>query len=108
MDFEHLTEEGKSQAWQIWQAVKSREKPKSTKEEKQEKQKPIYKAYWHLGEGMGIAVSVWGNNLQLQRRVRNENGEWKKEQEIALSRPILEKLYIRLPKLFDLMKEKEE
>jgi len=37
MDFEHLTEEGKSQAWQIWQAVKSREKSKSTKEEKQEK-----------------------------------------------------------------------
>jgi hypothetical protein len=57
---------------------------------------------------MGIAVSVWGNNLQLRRRVRNENREWKKEQEIALARSILEKLFIRLPKLFELMKEKEE
>jgi hypothetical protein len=77
------------------------------KSETKEKNKPLYKAYWPLGEGQGIAVSVWENNLQLQRRVRN-NGAWKTEQEISLARPILEKLYIRLPKLFELMNEKEE
>jgi len=108
MDFNNLTEEEKAKLWEIWKAIKGKEKPESTKEEKQEKQKPIYKAYWPLGEGQGIAVSLWENSLQLQRRVRNENGEWKTEQEIALARPILEKLYIRLPKLFELMKEKEE
>jgi hypothetical protein len=78
------------------------------KSETKEKNKPLYKAYWPLGEGQGIAVSVWENNLQLQRRVKSDNGEWRTEQEIALARPILEKLYIRLPKLFELMKEKEE
>jgi hypothetical protein len=68
------------------------------------KNQPLYKTYWPLGEGQGIAVSVWENNLQLQRRVKSDNGEWRTEQEIALARPILEKLYIRLPKLFELMK----
>ena len=105
MNFNSLSEEEKAKLWEIWKVIKSEKKPESTKKEKQT---PKYKAYWPLGEGQGIAVSVWENNLQLQRRVRDENGEWKTEQEINLARPILEKLYIRLPKLFELMKEREE
>jgi len=81
--------------------------PGKFKRVEEEKKKPKYKAYWSLGEGQGISVTVWENSLQLQRRVR-ENGEWRTEQEITLARPILEKLYIRLPHLFYLMKKKEE
>jgi len=77
-------------------------------EEIKEKKSPIYKTYWSLGEGQGISLSVWENFISLQRRVRNEKGEWKTEQEISLARPILEKLYIRLPHLFQLMKRKEK
>jgi len=70
-----------------------------------EKEKPIYKAYFPLGEGQGISVTLWKNNLQLQRRERINN-EWKTTQEINLARQVLEKLYIRLPYLFYLMKKK--
>jgi hypothetical protein len=69
-----------------------------------EKSKPLYSAYWPLGKDQGISVSLWSSHLQLQRRVKTENG-WKTEQEISLARPILEKLFIRLPALFELMKE---
>jgi len=76
--------------------------------EKEEKQKPIYKAYFPLGEGQGISVTLWKSNLQLQRRERDEEGNWVTTQEIALAKQILEKLYIRLPILFQKMRESEK
>jgi hypothetical protein len=76
MNFESLSEEEKAKLWQLWKVMKNKEnKPESLKKQSSEKPKPLYKAYWPLGEGQGIAVSVWGNNLQLQRRVRDQNGE---------------------------------
>ena len=110
MDFDSLTQEEKAKLWEIWQAIKSKETKEKSQEVKEEvkKPKPKYKAYWSLGEGQGISVTLWENHLQLQRRVRDENGNWKTEQEISLARPILEKLYIRLPCLFQKMKKGEE
>jgi hypothetical protein len=115
MEFDNLTEEEKAKLWQLWKAMKSKEAKEEQKaatslvaERTGEKPKPLYKTYWPLGEGQGIAVSVWENNLQLQRRVRDQNGEWKTEQEISLAKPILEKLYIRLPALFEKMKKANE
>jgi len=61
-----------------------------------------------LGEGQGISVTLWSNNLQLQRRERDENGNWKTTQEINLARQILEKLFIRLPIFFKKMKDEEK
>ena len=75
-----------------------------TEEKTEEKQKPIYKAYWPLGKSQGISVTLWPNNLQLQRREK-QGEEWKTTQEISLARQILEKLYIRLPHLFQKMKK---
>lgn len=100
IDFEALSPEEKQKLWEMWKKAKQKKREQKPKE----KPKPKYKAYFPLGEGQGISVSVWENNIQLQRRVRDENGNWKTEQEIALARPILEKLYIRLPYLFRLMR----
>ena len=77
-------------------------------ETKKEKKQPISREYWPLGEGQGISATVWPNNLQLQRRVKNPDGSWQTTQEIALAKPILEKLYIRLPKIFEAMKEEKQ
>jgi len=65
--------------------------------------KPKYSAYWSLGEGKGIRIAVWDTHVQLTRIERDNNGNWITKQEISLARPILEKLFIRLPKIFDLM-----
>ena len=85
------------------------EKKEEIKEVKTETQiKPLYHTYWPLGEGQGISVTLWSNNLQLQRRERDENGNWKTTQEINLARQILEKLFIRLPIFFKKMKDEEK
>jgi hypothetical protein len=111
MNFENLSEEEKAKLWQLWKAMKSKEAkeeqkavpPKTQKTE--EKPKPLYKNYFPLGEGQGISLTLWENGLQLERKVRDENKNWKTEQQIVLARQILEKLFIRLPYLFKLMKE---
>lgn len=69
--------------------------------------RPIYKDYFPLGVGKGINVTVWPNNISLQRQEKDESGRWKVIQEIALAKTILERLFIRLPKFFDLMQEKK-
>ena len=71
------------------------------------KRKPLYSAFWSLGEGKGIKVTLWKTNLRLERRERDTTAvkEWKTTQEISLARPILEKLYIRLPYFFAKMKK---
>ena len=96
-NFENLTDEEKKQMYETW--IKTQQEQK-----KEVKQKPIYRNYFPLGEGSGISVTLWSNSLQLQRREK-EGDTWKTTQEIHLARNILEKLFIRLPKLFNLMKE---
>jgi hypothetical protein len=113
MEFDNLTEEEKAKLWELWKAMKSKEakeeqKAVITREKTEEKPKPLYKAYWPLGEGQGISLTLWENSLQLERRVRDENKNWKTEQQIVLARQILEKLFIRLPYLFKLMKDERE
>ena len=81
---------------------------KATEEQKEEKpkEKPKYTAYFPLGEGQGIRAVLWSNNLHLERRVKNEQkGEWETTEVIHLPKQVLEKLYIRLPLLFGMMKE---
>lgn len=70
--------------------------------------KPLHKAYFPLGQGKGIALTVWSNNIQVQRQERGTDGHWIITQEISLARNILEKLFIRLPKFFELMEKKDE
>jgi hypothetical protein len=113
MEFENLSAEQKAKLWEIWQTIKPKQEVKPVEKPKPEvreepKQKLIYSTYMPLGEGRGIKVNVWPNNLQLTRTERQEDGSWQNTQEIALARPILEKLFIRLPKLFELMKEEEK
>lgn len=99
---------GQTNKFEDW-TKKTQEAQKAKTETKAEKAiKPLYKAYWPLGEGQGISATLWENNLQLERRVRDQSGNWKTEQEINLARSILEKLYIRLPILFEQMKSEEE
>jgi len=73
--------------------------------------KPLYSTYWSLGEGKGIRCAVFPNFLEL-RRIERNGSEWKEVQRITLPKQILEKLYIRLPKIHSLMRgdkyEREE
>jgi len=98
-NFEDLTVEEKKRVYEDW--IKTQQEQKG-----EVKQKPLYRNYFPLGEGSGISVTLWSNSLQLQRREK-EGDMWKTTQEIHLARNILEKLYIRLPRLFGLMREVE-
>jgi hypothetical protein len=73
-----------------------------------EKKIPLYKEWFTLGEGKGISLALWENNIQLQRRERDDNKVWNTTQEINLAKPVLEKLFIRLPTLFRAMKEEDQ
>lgn len=66
-----------------------------------EKKKPLRKGYVSLGEGKGIQITVWQNNLQLTRVERDENKEWKETQEINLAPMVLKELFWQLPRIID-------
>ena len=105
---EELVREGfiyEPQPGEYQKVITEIKKSEEEKSETKEKPKPLYKAYFPLGEGQGISITLWQNNLQLQRRERDEGGNWTTTQEIALAKSVLEKLYIRLPMLFEKMKE---
>lgn len=72
---------------------------------KAESRRPLRKMYFPLGPGKGIQLTVWPTNIQMQRQERDDNGKWSVTQEIALARTVLERLFIRMPKIFELMKE---
>lgn len=57
------------------------------------------KEYLPLGEGKGVVIILKNNGITLQRRERN-NKKWSVTQEIFLSKPILEKLFVRIPVYF--------
>lgn len=67
-----------------------------------EKTKPLDRDYIPLGEGKGIRITLWDNNLRLERVERDPHtNKWDKTQEINLARPVLERLYIRIPIWFN-------
>jgi len=82
--------------------IKEMEQPTKQNEQKTES-KELYREYFSLGEGKGIRISVFKTHLRLERVEKIEN-KYQTTQEIALAPQILEKLYIRLPKFFELMK----
>ena len=86
----------------VYESVK-----KESESAEKPKEKPKYTNYFPLGEGQGIRMVVWSNNIQFERRIK-EGDEWKVTETIHLPRQVLEKIYIRLPMLFYLMKEGEK
>ncbi|MBS3052458.1 MAG: hypothetical protein J4428_03755 [Candidatus Aenigmarchaeota archaeon] len=68
---------------------------------------PLMKEYYSLGEGKGISATVWENNVQLQRQEKID-GKWEVKQEINLAKPILEKLFVRIPVLYNRIKIEED
>jgi len=70
-----------------------------------EKKKPLAEDWISLGEGQGIRVTVWNRSVNLQRRVKQDDGTWQVEQEIALAKPALERLFISIPRYYALMRK---
>lgn len=70
---------------------------------------PIAKDYFPLGEGRGIQLTVWGNNLQLTRTEKNmQTNKWESKQEINLAPIVLKELMWRIPLVLDKMNAKEK
>ena len=63
----------------------------------------VYETYWRTERGKGVRVLVKDGLLILQKKERIQ-GKWKVTSEIELTRTHVERLYVRLPKLFELMK----
>lgn len=69
------------------------------------KKQPLYQDYVPLGKGVGINISLWGSSLQLQRRERDDNGNWKTTQEFNLAPRVLEYIFARIPIWIEKMKK---
>lgn len=70
---------------------------------------PIAKDYFPLGEGRGIQLTVWNNNLQLTRTEKNmQTNKWESKQEINLAAVVLKELMWRIPIILEKMSVKEK
>jgi len=70
--------------------------------------RPMVKGYFPLGEGRGIQLTVWNNNLQLTRAEKNlETGKWETKQEINLAPAVLKELMWRIPLILEKINSKE-
>jgi len=69
---------------------------------------PMAKDYFPLGEGRGIQLTVWSNNLQLTRTEKNsETGKWEAKQEINLAPVVLKELMWRIPIILEKILSKD-
>jgi len=70
---------------------------------------PVAKDYFPLGEGRGIQLTVWSNNLQLTRTEKNvQTNKWETKQEINLAPIVLKELMWRTPIILDKMGVKDQ
>ena len=67
-------------------------KAKEIFELRKEKIKPISKGRIILGEGKNVNWSLWKSNVLLERREKQENGEWKTTESFHLSKSILKEI----------------
>lgn len=67
------------------------------------KVQPLDRKYIPLGEGKGISITVWSNNIQIQRKERDENNKWQTTQEINIAKKIIPELFIVLPLAYEKM-----
>jgi len=74
-----------------------------------EDKKPLDKFYVPLGEGRGIQLTVWSNNLQITRTEKNaETNKWESKQEINIAPMVLKDLFWRIPNILVRMETKIE
>ena len=100
-NFENLTDEEKKQMYETW--------IKSQQEQKKEVKHPIMTEWIPLGKNYGVSISIWDNGITLQKRKRNESGEWENtNQKFNLSKTIMERIFLKIPGWYAMVKEKNE
>ena len=62
--------------------------------------KPVYKKYVPAGENKGVSITLWNNNLQIQRQEK-ANGKWETKKDFNLSPSVLKELMWISPKAIE-------
>lgn len=101
--FEDLTEEQKKELWSAFGPKIKEEK----KEPTEEKKRPIFQEWLPLGESYGVNISVWDNGVTLQKR-KKESGEWTDTEKFTLSKTVLERIFLKIPYWYGLIKSTKE
>ena len=65
---------------------------------------PVYKKYVPSGEGHGVSITLWNNNLQLQRQEKTD-GKWNTKKDFNLSPSVLKELIWLIPKAIETIQE---
>ncbi len=69
--------------------------------------KPVLTDWISTGENKGLAIAIWEDAITLSKQTK-EGDKWETSQKINLSNYLIERLYIRLPKYYDMTKKKKE
>jgi len=59
---------------------------------KNKNSKPLLRGRIPLGEGKNVNWTLWHNNVSLERREKQENGEWQTKESFHLSKSVLKEL----------------
>ena len=71
--------------------------------------RPLASEWVGLGEGKGLNIAVWPTHVQIERKERDPNtNQWGITQQISLAPMVLERIFIRFPRWFELMRENEK
>ncbi len=65
---------------------------------------PVYKKYVPAGENKGVSLTLWNNNLQLQRQEKVD-GKWSTKKDFNLSPSVMKELIWLIPKAIETIEE---